>query len=285
MKTLIHMKSLKTAILCLPVLLLLTTTAAAQGDLLIFPKRLVFEGTKNRSETLNLSNTGTDTARYDISFVQIRMREDGGFENITEPDPGQLFADPYLRYFPRQVVLAPNESQTVRVQLSRTHELEAGEYRSHLYLRSVSNVKPLGEESNAETAATSVSIRLTPVFGITIPCIIKVGEPTTQVSITNLALEDADHKPSLSMDLNRRGNMSVFGDITVIHTSHQGKKTEVGKVKGLAVYAPGNLRRTRIALEKANGIDYRNGSLQVVYTTADKGLKKATHAEASLVLF
>ena len=64
----------------------------SQGDLLITPRRVVFEGSK-RSMDLNLANTGKDTAVYSISLIQIRMKEDGGFETITEPDPGQRFAD------------------------------------------------------------------------------------------------------------------------------------------------------------------------------------------------
>src|SRR5665647_1415314 len=88
----------------------------AQGNLLITPKRAVFEGNK-RSMDLNLANVGDDTATYAISLVQIRMTAEGGFETITEPDEGQLFASPYLRLFPRSVTLGPNEAQTVKVQL------------------------------------------------------------------------------------------------------------------------------------------------------------------------
>ena len=70
----------------------------AQGNLLVNPKRAVFEGSK-RIITLNLANTGKDTAKYNISFLQYRMKEDGGFEEITRPDSLQLFADKYLRIF------------------------------------------------------------------------------------------------------------------------------------------------------------------------------------------
>ena len=76
----------------------------AQGNLLVTPKRVVFEGNK-RSEELNLANIGKDTATYIISFIQIRMKEDGMFERITQPDPEQNFADKNLRFFPRTVTL------------------------------------------------------------------------------------------------------------------------------------------------------------------------------------
>lgn len=105
------LKSIFTALL-LPGLgilsLLFSSSAMAQGDLLIFPKRVVFEGAK-RSEELSLANIGKDSATYVLSFVQIRMKEDGTFDKITTPDLAQSFADKNLRFFPRSVTLAPNE--------------------------------------------------------------------------------------------------------------------------------------------------------------------------------
>ena len=53
--------------------------AMAQGDLVLLPRRVIFEGSK-RYEELNLANSGKDTARYVISLMHVRMREDGGFE-------------------------------------------------------------------------------------------------------------------------------------------------------------------------------------------------------------
>src|SRR5680860_1671781 len=55
----------------------------AQGDLLIFPKRIVFEGTQERVQTLHLTNAGKETATYKISYIQARMTDEGKFENIT----------------------------------------------------------------------------------------------------------------------------------------------------------------------------------------------------------
>ena len=40
----------------------------AQGDIMIMPKRLVFDGSQ-RSQEVNLANTGKDTAVYAISFI------------------------------------------------------------------------------------------------------------------------------------------------------------------------------------------------------------------------
>jgi P pilus assembly chaperone PapD len=202
----------------------ITTPAkiSAQGDLLITPRRVVFEGTK-RSMDLNLANTGRDTATYAISLVQIRMKEDGGFETITEPDPGQRFADRYIRFFPRSVTLGPNEAQTVKIQLIRSNELEQGEYRSHFYFRSIPDIAPLGETEIIKDT-TNISVVLTPVFGITIPAIIRVGESTASVSISNPGLEMLnDTIPMFSMIFNRSGICRYSGIFRLIIFQPRGK--------------------------------------------------------------
>ena len=132
--------------------IILPVSLKAQGDLLITPRRVVFDGSK-RSVDLNLANIGKDSATYAVSLIQMRMKEDGGFETITEPDPDQRFADRYVRFFPRTVTLAPNESQVIKIQLQRNNELTDGEYRSHLYFRSVPRLDPLGtEQVRADTS-------------------------------------------------------------------------------------------------------------------------------------
>ncbi len=264
-------------------LILFSGKALAQGNLLIFPKRVVFDGSK-RSQAINLSNIGKDTARYNISYINIRMREDGGFEKITQPDTGQYFADPYIRFFPRRVVLKPNESQVVKLQLTKTSQLKEGEYRSHLYFSAVPVVKPLGEEEIQEKDTTGISVRLIPAFGISIANIIRRGKSTTEVSLSNLSFEEFnDTIPIIKMEFHRTGNMSVYGDLVVRHISSDGKKTVVGKINGFAVYTPGNLRKCKIELKKTEEVDYHEGKLVVTYSTQpDAKNKKLAEAELAL---
>ena len=256
--------------------------AFAQGNLLITPRRVVFEGSVKTQE-LNLANTGKDTARYNVSIIQYRMNEDGSFVEITEPDPGQNFADKNIRFFPRSVTLAPNEAQVVKMQLTKTNTLTPGEYRSHVYFRAVPMEKALGEEETRKDSA-GISVQLIPIFGITIPVIIRVGESTTKVTLTDLAVEMAnDTLPRLKMTFNRSGNMSVYGDISVKYKSPEGKITEVGVVKGIAVYTPNALRRFLLDLKRLPEVDYRKGSLTVEYTTqSDVKSEKLAKAELTL---
>ncbi len=256
-------------------------TLHAQGDLMVFPKRLVFEGSVKSGE-LNLANIGNDTARYNISFVQYRMNEDGSFTEIQKPDEGQNFSDPFLRYYPRNIILAPRESQVVKIQLTKTNLLKDGEYRSHIYFRAVPNVTALGEEEKKDT--TKFSIRLIPIFGITIPVLIRVGESNAKVALSNLSFSiQNDTIPVLQVKMNRTGNMSVYGDLSVNHLSPTGKKTQVGKANGIAVYTPNAARRFQLSLMRNPAVDYRSGTLHVEYS-APTDAKPMKYAEANLQL-
>lgn len=253
----------------------------AQGDLMVFPKRIVFEGAVKTNE-LNIANIGKDTARYTISFVQYRMNEDGSFTEIKTPDVGQNFSDKFLRYYPRSVVLAPKESQVVKVQLTKTNLLTPGEYRSHIYFRAIPNAKPLGEEEKKDT--TTLSIRLIPVFGITIPAIIRVGESDTKMTLSDLNFSvQNDTIPVLQVKMNRTGNMSVYGELTVNHLSPAGKATPVGKASGIAVYTPNTARRFQLQLLRNSGVDYHSGTLHVEFS-APSDAKPMKYAEADLRL-
>ena len=239
----------------------------AQGNLVLLPRRVIFEGSK-RYEELNLANSGQDTARYVISLMHVRMKEDGGFEEISQPDSGENFADKFIRFFPHSVVLGPGESQVVKIQLTKIKELAPGEYRSHLYFRAVPEKALLGEEG--PPADSGISIHLIPIFGISIPVIIRVGATTVQVSLSDLSVQMAeDTIPILAMTFHRAGNMSVYGDISVYYTSAAGKTTLAGTAKGIAVYTPNTARGFRLTLDKRSDIDYHSGRLSVEYSTAE----------------
>ncbi|WP_029036115.1 fimbrial biogenesis chaperone [Salinimicrobium xinjiangense] len=251
---------------------LFTAPLFAQGDLMIMPKRLVFDGSQ-RSQEINLANTGSDTAVYAISFVNYKMTENGNFEQVETPEEGQRFATDFLRYFPRRVTLAPNEAQTIRVQLTRTGNLEQGEYRSHMYFRAVEEQTALGVEEAED--AEGISINIKTVFGISIPIIIRHGASTTQVELQDLVLDTSGEQITLSLSINRSGNMSVYGNLKAEHISTNGKTTEVGTVKGVSVYTPNSKRNFRFELRDAAGIDLNNGRLRISYSE-EKGATLAS---------
>ena len=270
----------KKSILIVVLFLNFSVPLLAQGDLMVFPKRIVFDGIQSRVQNINLGNTGKDTATYRLSYNQIQMDEDGKFTMIEEPEENQNFASPYLRYYPRTITLAPNEWQVVKIQLTKTSELKEGEYRSHLYFRAIPKTKLLETEKNATDTIKpkGLDIQLKPVYGISIANIITIGAATTAVTLSDLILLPSQ---ILSLNIYRSGNQSAYGELNVNHISPAGIITNVGLIKGYAVYAPGTLRRTKIQLSNIPNIDYTRGKLQVTYYTPDH---VAVYAEAFLNL-
>lgn len=266
--------------LCVAIFLTLNSVLA-QGDLLVTPRRVVFEGNDQRQE-ITLANTGQDTARYIISFIHYRMTDEGVFEQIDKPDSGQFFAEPYLRYFPRQVTLAPQESQVIRMQLRKQPGMKDGEYRSHMYFRAVPVEKPLGEEELMDT--TMIGVRLIPIFGISIPVIIRVGKLEARVQITDIELkQDEEGAYSVSLVFLRQGTKSSYGDLVAEYVSPTGSITRVGNVRGIAVYTPNTTRKFTLPLQNTDLINLKEGKLKLRYQSSSD-TKPEIYAEQELLL-
>jgi hypothetical protein len=256
--------------------------ASSQGDLMITPHRVVLEGNKQIEEIV-VANIGQDTAFYSISLIEYRMTDDGSLKEITEPVPGQKFASPILRYFPRSIELAPNESQVVRIQVRRRPGLEEGEYRSHLYFRAIPKEEPRGQETTA-TDTTGIGIRLIPIYGISIPVIVRIGNLSASCIIDELAIEHKEEEaPVLKLVLNRQGTKSVYGDLTVDYVSPTGERINVGKVRGIAVYTPNTVRRFSMPLTVPEGVNLNTGKLVVRFTDANEA-KPLVYDEKELEL-
>lgn len=253
----------------------------AQGNLQITPHRAIFDGGK-KSIDINLVNTGQDSANYNISFLQYRLTDDMEVQEITTPDPGQNFADKNIRFFPRSVILGPNESQIVKLLLVKSEQLAPGEYRSHLYFRAVPIQKALGEEAKRDTSK-AISISIVPIFGVSIPVIIRVGEPLITLKITDLSIEKTvDGSSKLNLSVRRSGNMSVIGNISLTHIAPDGKETKIGFETGVVVYTPNALRRLKVDIENNKTVDLKKGKIRVAFLSQED--KPVALANAELVL-
>src|SRR5674476_1416797 len=83
---------------------------------------------------------------------------------------------------------------------------------------------------------TAISIKIIPVFGISMPVIIQVGKSSASVNFSNTSVQIVnDTTTMLTGTFNRTGNMSVYGDISVDYISIQGKTSRVGLFNGIAV--------------------------------------------------
>ncbi len=242
----------------------------SQGNLLITPTRILIDKS-NQTEQISLRNTGSDSAIYSISFVNKLMTEEGGFVLVEKSDTSKLFSETYVRVFPRKVKLAPNESQTIKVQYKKQIDMIDGEYRSHLYFRDEKKNDPRKNDVKISDS-TSIGLNIIPVFGITIPVIIRVGKLSATLRISDISIEKDDSGvPKVKMTLNRTGNCSVYGTITVNYTEPGGKPVEIGKVNGVGVYT--EILKRHFTLRLPKEIKLNNGTITVAFINPDNNNK------------
>jgi P pilus assembly chaperone PapD len=254
----------------------------AMADLMLHPTRLVFEKNQ-RAAQVDLINNGTESATYRINLVNRRMTESGDFEAITEPGPGEQFADGMLVFSPRQITLAPGTTQTVRVMVRRPASLAPGEYRSHLHFEKLpaAGAAPSVE---AQGQQQQIGINLNVLVGASIPVIVREGDTSAHAALSDLALQrGADGRQLVTMRIERSGNRSVYGDLAVGFTPNGGAEVEVAHIGGIALYTPNAMRRAALALTPPKGATLARGTLRVTYRERpDAGGKLL--AEASLAL-
>ena len=266
---------------CALILSALATTVAGEdglGSLLVAPTRVVFSGARRTAE-ISLINTGSRAATYRISLIRLRMNERGDVQEIEDGQPGERFADALVRFSPQQVTLEPRVGQTVRIALRKPADLETGEYRSHLLFRELPRADASGEESKPD----GVAIRLVPIFGVSIPVIVRHGPLTSLLLLENTRLVDsAPGEAMLQVTLKRQGDSSVCGNLEVAYLPDRGSRVEIGRIQGVAVYTPNLSRLIRIPLRGLEAGALGRGRLVVTFTATDSVSPLVALAEIAL---
>ena len=247
--------------------------AAAQGDLLIAPTRVIIS--QGGSSEVILSNIGSEPATYRISAELRRMTEDGNFHEVTEAEatPAEQAALQMITYAPRRINLLPGQPQSVRISIRPPEGLPDGEYRVHLNFRAV---PPALKPEVGTDPAAGVSIKLIPVYGITIPVFVRRGRLEASATLANAHLVTEPGGSFVELDLSRAGQRSVYGEF--IGKSARGEV--LFDLRGIAAYPEITHRKVQIplspeALVKLKGpvkIEYRelpeNGGALIAATAA-----------------
>ncbi|HSQ99710.1 MAG TPA: molecular chaperone [Sphingomicrobium sp.] len=218
--------------------------SAGVGDLLVAPTRIILDGRKGTEIVLN--NIGDAPATYRISVEFRRMTAEGNFEDVTDPTPQEKAAADMIVYAPRRVTLAPNEPQSIRISARPPQGLPDGEYRVHLLFRAIPPSTPV--TASNDPAAKGLHLQLIPVYGVTIPVIVRLGNLQASAGISNVVLAKKDGKEAISLDLSRSGSRSTFGEVDVFKP---GVKDPIAIQKAVAVYTELSTRHLTIPLDES----------------------------------
>jgi P pilus assembly chaperone PapD len=180
-------------------------------------------------------------------------------------------------YAPRRVTLAPREPQSIRIAARPPQGLPDGEYRVHLLFRAVPPPQPVVAAAGEQPKG--VQLRLIPVYGVTIPVIVRLGNLEAKSGIAAVKLETRDGKPAIGLQLSRSGTRSTFGEVRVLKA---GLKEPLAVQKGVAVYTEIAGRHVALPIEERFA-GQASGPVTVQYVeTDDSGARTVAEAQAVL---
>ncbi len=248
---------------------------AGVGALLVAPTRLVLDG--RRASEIILNNVGDEPATYRISVEFRRMTSDGDLIEVPEPNAAEKAAADMILYAPRRVTLAPHEPQSIRIAARPPQGLPDGEYRVHLLFRAVPPPNPVVAQTIEPPKG--VHLRLIPIYGVTIPVIVRLGNLQATAGISNVRLEKKGERPAVALDLSRSGSRSTFGEVRVLKA---GVKDPIAINRTVAVYTEIGTRHVTIPVDE-NFKGELAGPVTVQYVeTYDDGRQKLAERQAVL---
>ena len=220
-------------------------SAQGAGDLLVAPTRVVLQGSRGTEVILN--NIGAAPATYRISLELRRMTPDGKLEDVdpTKANATESAALAMISYAPRRVTLPPNQPQSIRIGIRAPEGLPDGEYRAHMLFRAIPVAKPVVASAAPKEG---VSIALTPIYGVTIPIIVRKGSLTATAAISDARVGKGAEGQEFSFALARAGTRSTYGRIRV---TKAGLPKPLIEARGIAIYAETQNRRVIFPVDPA----------------------------------
>ncbi|HEV2747157.1 MAG TPA: molecular chaperone [Allosphingosinicella sp.] len=214
----------------------------ASGDLLVAPTRIVLDGRRGAEVVLN--NIGSEPATYRISLELRRMTAAGRLEPVDAPTAAETTALEMIAYAPRKVTLQPNQPQSVRVGVRPPERLADGEYRVHMLFRAIPDARAA---TAAPAASDGVAIALTPIYGVTIPVIVRSGQLAAQAAASDARPVMADGRKAISFKLARTGSRSLYGDVRLLKPG----SGPILLARGIAVYPEVGQREVVLPVDPA----------------------------------
>jgi hypothetical protein len=208
----------------------------------ISPPRVIIDANQVAGEMIIL-NRGNETLVYSFKWQDRAMREDSTIavgEELKETKDYRP-ASPYLVYSPRQVILAPGETQRIRFFVKRDKMTE-GEYRSHILI-SGKPVKEREKEQITEGMGGTVGV----IAQAGIPVMVRHGKTTVEIEPEKFELIKLNGEDYLHAKFINKGSRTVYAKPTLFcERPGVEKPEEIGAVSVRiyqeAVYFDQNLR-------------------------------------------
>lgn len=195
----------RAAVLAVLLLAGLATHAAA---VTVSPSALFIDA-RSRTGTLTLYNGGTLPEEVEVSFAfGYPVSDANGTINVELRDTaaaGEPSIVPWLRAFPRRLVLQPGQRQVLRVLVQPPADLPEGEYWGRVLVRSRGGQPPI------EQTRGDVRVQLNVETVIATALMFRKGPVETGISVGEAAAETVPEGVQFTVDMARGGNAAYLG--------------------------------------------------------------------------
>jgi hypothetical protein len=190
---------------------LLGAGAAALRAVSVSPMS-VFMSHTNRTATITLYNPNPLPEEIDISFAFGYPQSDSA-GNVSVPlsdvaPAGEPSAVPWLRAFPRRLVLQPGQQQVVRILAQPPAGLEDGEYWSRILVTATGGRPPVEQQVQPDVRV-AISMRTIIVASLSY----RKGRPTTKIEMKDAGAFRTPDGLQVTLDMARAGEAAYLGRI------------------------------------------------------------------------
>jgi fimbrial chaperone protein len=186
----------------------------AQG-VLVAPHAIIIDH-RTRSGSLSLYNPGTEPAEVSLStFYGYPVTDSAGeFElhTVEAPDSSYPSAAGWIEAFPKRMMLAPKERQTVRLLARPPAALADGEYWARLVVSAKGGTVPVRGVADSSGVSVGLSLEVRTVL----PVQYRKGRVSTGVRFTELAADVERDSLMLRPHLTRTGNGAYLGTLRAV---------------------------------------------------------------------
>lgn len=233
------------------------------ASLMIKPSRAVLDE-KNRSVEITLLNNSTSTKEYHIEWDEKVQTISGAYTDIDK-SASKFSASDYIQHSPKKVTIEPGKYQKIKLRLRLPRELADGEYRSHLMMRVVNDVKKIDLNDNTE----GKTMRIVPLLSFSIPIMVRKGNFDSEAKINSIKVTNNEkNKKQLQVNLAHTGKFSTYGNLIAYAKVGNKPAVKIGETHNIALFRETQNRIVNIPLQVDNIPN--DAAIQVIYQGEDE---------------
>lgn len=181
----------------------------------------LFLDARSPAGTLTLHNGGSLPEELEISFAFGYPVSDAEgvvrVEMVDTAPAGEPSIVPWMRAFPRRLVLQPGQRQTLRVMVQPPADLPPGEHWGRVLIHSRGGQAPIEQQQGG------VRMQINVETVIATAVLFRKGEVSTGVAVATAAAAPAPEGVRVSLDLARQGNAAFLGRVVTELVSADGR--------------------------------------------------------------